>query len=194
PMQDIEPFFRWRDRYIAARDERSPFYGRVYSEFEYSQTIYNYYIHPQWDNFGSATLYAKILFADYDQHYAIIELIGEWNDAVNNDVMFLKRELIDALMTEEIYRFIIIAENVLNFHGDEADYYEEWYEDMQEYNGWAVILNLQDHVYQEMRETQIDQYVHFGNIFNDINWRPHEPHRVYEAIEGVLSQETRRIY
>ncbi|MEL6835737.1 MAG: hypothetical protein AAFP77_22240 [Bacteroidota bacterium] len=193
-MQDIEPFFRWRDRYIAARDERSPFYGRVYSEFEYSQTIYNYYIHPQWDNFGSATLYAKILFADYDQHYAIIELIGEWNDAVNNDVMFLKRELIDALMTEEIYRFIIIAENVLNFHGDEADYYEEWYEDMQEYNGWAVILNLQDHVYQEMRETQIDQYVHFGNIFNDINWRPHEPHRVYEAIEGVLSQETRRIY
>ncbi|MEL7248247.1 MAG: hypothetical protein AAFO03_07500 [Bacteroidota bacterium] len=193
-MQDIEPFFRWRDRYIAARDERSPFYGRVYSEFEYSQTIYNYYIHPQWDNFGSATLYAKILFADYDQHYAIIELIGEWNDAVNNDVMFLKRELIDALINEELYRFIIIAENVLNFHGDEADYYEEWYEDMQEYNGWAVILNLQDHVYQEMRETQIDQYVHFGNIFNDINWRPHEPHRVYEAIEGVLSQETRRIY
>ncbi len=193
-MQDIEPFFRWRDRYIAERDEQSPFYGRVYSEFEYSQTIYNYYIHPQWDNFGSPTLYAKILFADYDQHYAIIELIGEWNDAVNNDVMFLKRELVDALINEEIYRFIIIAENVLNFHGDEADYYEEWYEDMQEYEGWAVILNLQDHVYQEMRETQMDQYIHFGDLFNEINWRPHEPHRVYEAIEGVLSQETRRIY
>ena len=193
-MQDIEPFFRWRDRYISAHDDRSPFYGRVYSEFEYSQTIYNYYIHPQWDNFGSPTLYAKILFADYDQHYAIIELIGEWNDAVHNDSMFFKRELVDALMNEEIYRFIIIAENVLNFHGDEADYYEEWYDDMQEYNGWAVILNLQDHVYQEMRDTQIDQYIHFGGIFNDINWRPHKPHRVYEAIEGVLSQETRRIY
>ena len=76
-MQDIEPFYRWRDRYIAARDERSPFFGRTYSEFEYSQTIYNYYIHPQWDNFGSPTLYAKVLFADYVEHYAIIELIEE---------------------------------------------------------------------------------------------------------------------
>ena len=193
-MQDIEPFYRWRDRYIAAQDDRSPFYGRIYSEFEYSQTIYNYYIHPQWDNFGSPTLYAKVLYADYDQHYAIIELIGEWNDAVHNDSMFLKRELIDALMQAGLYRFIIIAENVLNFHGDQTDYYEEWYEDLQEYNGWAVIINLQEHVYREMRDARLDDYIHFGELFNDINWRPHEPHRIYEAIEGVLSQETRRIY
>lgn len=193
-MQDIEPFYRWRHRYIAAQDQRSPFYGRVYSEFEYSQTIYNYYIHPQWDNFGSPTLYAKILFADYDQHYAIIELIGEWNDAVHNDSMFVKRELIDALMNEGLYHFIIIAENVLNFHADDTDYYEEWYEDMKEYEGWAVIINLQEHVYQEMKEARLDDYLHLGELFNDINWRPHEPQRIFVAIEGVLSQETRRIY
>ncbi|MEJ7675142.1 MAG: hypothetical protein WKF59_21170 [Chitinophagaceae bacterium] len=41
------------------------FYGREYSEFDFSQTVYNYYIHPQWDEFGSSTLYIKVLMADY---------------------------------------------------------------------------------------------------------------------------------
>ena len=134
-MHDIEPYFAWRNLYQAAQDERSPFYGRSYSEFEFSQTIYNYYIHPQWDNFGSATLYAKILFADYEEHYAIIELIGEWNDAINNDSMLLKRELADALIQEGIFRFVFVCENVLNFHADDDSYYEEWYDDVQEENG-----------------------------------------------------------
>ena len=47
----------------------------------------------QWDDFGSSTLYIKILFADYDGGFAIIELIGEWNDAINNDIMLLKRDM-----------------------------------------------------------------------------------------------------
>ncbi len=51
-MHEIEPFYNWRHIYVSEEDERSPFYGRVYSEFEFSQTIYNYYIHPQWDEFG----------------------------------------------------------------------------------------------------------------------------------------------
>src|SRR5687768_14996387 len=81
-MHDIEPYFQWIDEYIASEDNRSPLYGRVYDEFFYTNTIYNYYIHPQWDEFGSPTLYLKILFVDYDLHYAIIELIGEWNDCI----------------------------------------------------------------------------------------------------------------
>jgi hypothetical protein len=55
-MHDIEPYYHWRDRYVAAEDKESPFYGRQYSEFEFSQQIYNYYIHPQWDDFGSPKL------------------------------------------------------------------------------------------------------------------------------------------
>ncbi len=43
---------------------------------------------------GSETLYLKILFVDYDERYAIIELIGEWNDAINNDIMLLKRDIV----------------------------------------------------------------------------------------------------
>ena len=78
-MHDIEPYFKWRDWYTAEEDTRSPFYGREYSEFEFTHAVYNYLIHPQWDEFGSKTLYLKILYADYDEHFAIIEMLGEWN-------------------------------------------------------------------------------------------------------------------
>ena len=92
-MHDIEPFYNWRHIYVAEEDSLSPFFGRTYSEFEFSQTVYNYYIHPQWDDFGSKTLYLKILFVEHEQHFAIIELLGEWNDAIENDIMELKREI-----------------------------------------------------------------------------------------------------
>ncbi|MFM7709736.1 MAG: hypothetical protein ACKO5C_02360, partial [Ferruginibacter sp.] len=80
-MHDIEPYYNWRHLYLSEEDPQSPFYQQEHSEFEFSQTIYNFYIHPQWDNFGSRTLFCKIIFVDYDDGYAIMELIGEWNDA-----------------------------------------------------------------------------------------------------------------
>ena len=141
-MQDIEPFYNWRHLYIAEEDKRSPFYGRNYSEFEFSNTVYNYYIHPQWDEFGSKTLYMKLLFADYEQNYAIIELIGEWNDAIENDIMTLRRDVTDHLYSQAINKFILIAENVLNFHSGDRDYYEEWFEEVTDRDGWIVCLNM----------------------------------------------------
>ena len=78
-MHEIEPYYKWRDDYIAAEDEFSPFYATQYSEFEFDKQIYNYLLHPQWDSFGSNTLYMKVLFVDYERSYCIIEFIGEWN-------------------------------------------------------------------------------------------------------------------
>lgn len=101
-MHEIEPFYNWRHIYIAEEDKKSPFYGREYSEFEFTQTVYNYFIHPQWDDFGSRTLYLKIIYTDYELNFAIIEMIGEWNDAIENDIMELKREVIDKLMEHGI--------------------------------------------------------------------------------------------
>ena len=112
-MQDIEPYYNWRHLYIASEDERSPFYERAYNEFEYDKQIYNYLIHPQWDDIGSETLFIKILFVNYDAGFAIIELIGEWNDCINNDVMILKRDIIDLMLPEGINKYILIGENVL---------------------------------------------------------------------------------
>ncbi|MCB0633537.1 MAG: hypothetical protein KDD15_27580 [Lewinella sp.] len=193
-MHDIEPHYHWRDDYTAEEDSRSPFFGRQYDEFRFSQKVYNYYIHPQWDAFGSSTLYLKILFVDYTEQYAILELIGEWNDCLHNDIMFLKREIIDALIQEGIYKFILVCENVLNFHGDDDSYYEEWYEDIRDEDGWICLLNTLQHVEEEMQETQLQAYVNFGGPFNDINWRPQKPKVVFEAIEGLLQRVTKRLY
>ena len=191
-MHDIEPFYRWRDYYIAAEDDRSPFHGRIYDEFQFTHQVYNYFIHPQWDEFGSNTLYLKVLFTDYDLGFAIIELIGEWNDAIGNDVMFLKREVVDLMIREGIFKFVLICENVLNFHGDDDCYYEEWYEDVRDEEGWIALINTLDHVSQEMKDTRLQSFINFGDAFNDINWRPHKPKTIFKALDALVRGELTR--
>ena len=46
-MHTIEPYYNWRDYYIASEDENSPFFNNNYDEFKFSQKVYNYFIHPQ---------------------------------------------------------------------------------------------------------------------------------------------------
>lgn len=191
-MQDIEPFYHWRGYYESEKDNRSPFYGRTYNEFYYTKKIYNYFIHPQWDNFGSPTLYMKVLFADYEEGFAIFEFIGEWNDCVTNDIMFLKRDVIDPMLDEGISKFLIICENVLNFHGDADDYYEELYEDVRDRDGWVILLNTLDHVVDEMRDTRLQNYVYVGEEFNDLNWRPQKPKILIKALDALVNGEVKR--
>ncbi len=185
-MHQLEPYFNWRDRYRSEDDGASPFYGREYDEFSFSTKIYNYYIHPQWDHIGSPTLYIKILFADYEQGFAIIELIGEWNDAINNDIMFLKREIIDVLIPEGINKFILIGENVLNFHGSDDCYYEEWMEDIQDAEGWVILSNFQQHVVEEMREHCIHYHFFVGEQYDLSEWRKHKPEAILQMLDARL--------
>lgn len=184
-MQDIEPYYNWREFYVASEDELSPFYGVVYSEFEYSNTVYNYYIHPQWDDFGSSTLYVKVLFADYERQFAILEFIGEWNDALYNDIMFLKREVIEEMERAGITKFILIGENVLNFHGSDDSYYEEWFDDVGD--GWIAALNFRNHVMLEMQRYNLDSYFITGGELDDFNWRLANPQDLFNKIEGIIS-------
>lgn len=186
-MHEIEPFYNWRHLYTAEEDENSPFYGNEYSEFEFSNTVYNYYIHPQWDEFGSRTLYLKILFTDYELNYVIIELIGEWNDAVENDIMQLKRSIIDHLTGKGITKYILIVENVLNFHSSDAEYYEEWYEDIKEDGGWIVLLNAPSPTENEMRKAHLDHFVHFMEIDN---WRTFQPGDLFQIVDNKLLRLT----
>lgn len=192
-MHDIEPHYHWRDRYVSEEDSRSPFFGQEHSEFQFSQKVYNYFIHPQWDAFGSQTLYGKLIFADYDKGYAILELIGEWNDCIANDVMYLKREVIDPLVDEGIFKFIVICESVLNFHGSDDCYYEEWYEDVRDDRGWICFLNTLEHVQDEMQSTQIQQHVNMGDQFNDVNWRPYEPKLLLKVVESLIFGQVRQL-
>ena len=192
-MHDIEPYHRWRDEYIASEDEQSPFYGRIYDEFAYTQKIYNYFIHPQWDFFGSNTLYVKILYIAYDEGFCILEFIGEWNDCLANDIMFLKREIIDQLALHDINKFILMGENVLNFHGSDDCYYEEWYDDIKEDGGWICLLNLHEHVMDEMKATQLQYFVNFGKRFNDLEWRGRKPEAVFKIVEKLIHSDVKKL-
>jgi len=192
-MHDIEPYYHWRDHYVAAEDKQSPFYGRQYSEFEFSQQIYNYYIHPQWDEFGSHTLYMKLLYADYEEGYAVMEFIGEWNDCLQNDIMHLKRNVVDPLIRKGVDKFVLICENVLNFHGSDDCYYEEWYEEVSDRGGWISFLNTQRHVECEMRDTQLQHFVNVGGDFNEFNWRASKPKAIVESIDGIFSKPIRAL-
>jgi hypothetical protein len=182
-MHDIEPFYNWRHIYTSEQDERSPFYGRVYSEFEFSHTVYNYYIHPQWDDFGSRTMYLKVLMADYDEHYAVIELIGEWNDAIENDIMELKREVTDVFFQQGITKFILLAENVLNFHSGDKDYYQEWFEEVTDENGWIVILNMPEQTQYDFRRIKLHYYLELMQLDN---WRTYKPFHLFKKIDEEM--------
>lgn len=182
-MHELEPYYNWLHIYVSEEDERSPFYGAEHSEFEYTDTIYNFYIHPQWDYFGSRTLYLKVLMADYDEHYAIIEMIGEWNDAVENDIMTLKRDVLEPFMNQGIVKFILIAENVLNFHSSDKDYYEELYEELTDQDGWIVSLNMPEQSQYDFKRAHLNQYIELM-IIDD--WRIYKPYHLFKKIDDTL--------
>jgi len=185
-MHNIEPHYNWRNLYIASEDERSPFHLREYSEFEYTESIYDHLIHPQWDNIGSPTLFIKILFADYDERFAVIEMMGEWNDCIHNDVMTLKRDIMEALMHEGINKFILIGENVLNFHASDDCYYEEWFDEVED--GWIALLNFREHVIKEFSDYNIDSCFVMGGKLNQMEWRTFRPIQLYGYVDKMVQK------
>lgn len=185
-MHELEPHYQWRGYYAAESDELSPFFGREYSEFEYSSAIYNYYIHPQWDSFGSSTLFLKLLYVNYNEAFCIIEFIGEWNDALNNDIMFLKRDVIEELQNNGIDKFILIGENVMNFHYSDDAYYEEWFDELGD--GWIALVNFRPHVTSEFSVARIDQYFIMGGELQAIDWRTFMPTQFFEHIQKYVTK------
>jgi len=187
-MHTLEPYYNWRSYYCAEEDVRSPFYGREYSEFEFSLTLYDHYIHPQWDDFGSSTLFMKILYANYVHGYAILEFIGEWNDCLHNDIMFLKRDIMEQMMEQGIFKFILIGENVLNFHYSDDCYYEEWFEEVNDMDGWIAALNFQEHVLEEFSRANVDSYFVLGGMLNEVEWRTLKPEMLYQRIAAYVDR------
>jgi hypothetical protein len=185
-MHYVEPYYNWRGYYIASEDPSSPFYGREYSEFEFNNSIYNFYIHPQWDTIGSPTLFIKILFTDYETGFVIIELLGEWNDAIENDIMILKRDIIEPIMEQGITKFILIGENVLNFHYSDDCYYEEWFDEVED--GWIAMVNFHEHVINEFERANIDHYFLMGGELEEIEWRTYLPQHFFDKVESLVNK------
>jgi hypothetical protein len=183
-MHEIEPFYNWLKYYNPAEDQHSPFFGKRYNFDQYSDTIYGYYIDPSWDFMGSETLYLKILYADYDRRFVVIELLGEWNDTIHNDIMHFKRNIVDELTAVGIHKFILIGENVFNFHGSDDSYYEEWFDDIED--GWIAAVSFPGFVQDEMKRFHIDQYVNMGGTLQVNNWRTLHPITFFDVVNKLM--------
>lgn len=185
-MHTIEPHYLWRRLYRASEDENSPFYEYENSEVYFTDKIYNHLIHPQWDYFGAETLYIKQLYTDYDEAYTILEFIGEWNDVLHNDIMFLKRDVIEPMIQVGITKFILLGENILNFHAENSDYYEEWFEEVED--GWVALVNFRKHLLDEIRDYNLDQYLVFGGKLDELPWHTWGPKKVYSKVKEIVER------
>ena len=83
-------------------------------------------------------------------------------------------------------KFILIGENVLNFHGSDDCYYEEWMEELDD--GWIVGINFRDFVISEMSNFNIDSYINFGGSFDIMNWRTMPPAKLYLGIKEIIGK------
>ncbi len=184
-MHDIEPYFLWRDLYIGSEDNKCPFFGVINNEFSYSNKVYNYYIHPQWDSFDSITLYMKLLFVDYEEGYCIMEMIGEWNDAIENDIMTLRRDVTDILYAKGVNKFILIAANVLNFHSSSDDYYQEWREQISDEGGWVVIIDMPEQSQYDFKRARLTNYI---SLIDFPHWRTLKPEIVFQEVESLFGR------
>jgi len=185
-MHEVTPYHRWLLEYDPAEDENSPVFGKEYNYDLYQDTVYGYYIDPAWDYLGSETLYHKILYCDYEQQFMILEFIGEWNDAINNDIMHLKRNIIDHFILLGIRNFILLGEHVYNFHGSDDSYYEEWFEELDD--GWIAAINFRDFVEEEWSNYNIDSFVNFGGNLQITNWRTMKPQRFFAVVDELIQR------
>ena len=110
-----------------------------------------------------------------------------------NDIMLLKRDLVDYLIQEHIHRFVLLCDNVLNFHGSDDCYYEEWYDDVKDDGGWICLINTLQHVEEEMVETQLPYYVNFGEQYNDLLWQGMTPKNLYRQVRRLLEGEVKKL-
>jgi hypothetical protein len=185
-MHEIEPYHNWLKYYDPAQDDRLPFFGKEYNYDLYSETIYGYYIDPAWDSIGSETLYLKVLYADYHRGFVVIEFIGEWNDAINNDIMTLKRNLIEFMLKEGINKYILIGENIMNFHGSDDSYYEEWFEEIED--GWIAAVSFPEFVQNELKRYQLDNYINMGGTLQIERWRTLQPLHFCEMVSSLIQR------
>jgi hypothetical protein len=112
--------------------------------------------------------------------------MGEWNDTLHNDIMYLKSNVINHLCKKNINQFILIGENVLNFHGSDDCYYEEWFEDIEE--GWIVAVNFRDFILEEWKKYNIDNYINFGGNLDIEYWRTLHPFMLYQQIKKEVQR------
>jgi len=101
--------------------------------------------------------------------------------------MLFRKNVIEILQQQGITKFLLIGEHIFNFHGDADDYYQEWFEEILEEDGWIVGLNFRDFVIDEMASYNITQYIHMRAPFDGVKWRPYKPELLIEKIDQLFN-------
>ena len=99
--------------------------------------------------------------------------------------MELKREVTDVFFKEGITKFILITENVLNFHSGDKDYYQEWFEEVTDENGWVVIVNMPEQTQYDFRRASLQRYLELMQIDN---WRTYKPFHLFKKIDEQMQK------
>jgi hypothetical protein len=97
--------------------------------------------------------------------------------------MTLKRDVIDLLIRERITKFILIAENVLNFHSSDDSYYEEWFEDVTDEGGWIICLNMPEQTQYDFKKARLHHYIELMSL---PQWRIVKPDLLFAQVDNIL--------
>jgi hypothetical protein len=100
--------------------------------------------------------------------------------------MLLKRNILEILLREGINKFILIGENILNFHGSDDSYYEEWFEDVED--GWIAAVSFPEFIQEEFRKYHLDQYINMGGTLQIPQWRTLQPLHFYQLVSGYIQR------
>ena len=187
PLHHIEPFYGWLNMYSHEIDERSPFHEVEHNLFYFDRSINNIPAHPLWDDFGSESLLVKILFADYREGYAIIELFGDWNDLFENDFKLLAENCFTYLLDHGIDKFILLCENVFNIYLETDDYYQALQEELGE-EGWLCLMRTRTCVWEELLNYDIASYFYRSPILDELPWRKLKPFQLFQIVNSRISQ------
>jgi hypothetical protein len=183
-MFNVEPWYGWLHLYDPEQDENSPFFGVEHNLFEFDRSIYDMPAHPLWEDFESENLLLKILFADYDKGYCIIELIGEWNDLQFNDFRLMRDNCLQFLYDGGINKFILICENVFSAFLEMEDYYEAFTEDLLP-DGFLHLLKARPEVKEEFARYGISGFVSWSEEVDQLNWRKLHPEQILRLVEDT---------
>lgn len=183
-FHDIEPFYGWLNLYNHESDPKSPFHEVKHNLFYYDRSVNEMPAHPLWDTIGSESLLVKILFANYEQGYAIIELFGEWNDLYENDYKLLAENCLTYLLDHGINRFILICENVFHAYFETDDYYDAMQEELEE--GWITLVRPRKNVLEELDDYGLTHFFYHSPLLDDLQWRKLKPFQLFELIESRI--------
>lgn len=90
------------------------------------------------------------------------------------------------MLAEGISKFILIGENIFNFHGSDDSYYEAWFEELEE--GWIAALNFPEFIIDEMKRYQLHHYINLNESLYIEKWRTYQPLVLCNLVEKMITE------